>query len=853
MKRVFLSVLSVLLLLALVACGAPLSFSNLPVDQLFQSTASTTSDSAEPSDSSDSSTSEPMGEPSDSSSASSSEPSSSSSSSSSSSTSKPATSTSTTEDNRYDLPELTPSEPAGTSDFITSKQPNSVTILGYNGSATAISIPETIDGLPVTTIAEGAFQSCTTLTQVTLPSSLTTIGANAFAGCSALPILYLSDSVTSVGAGAFRGCTNLVLVLAGTGSAWSSYKDASTPVYTNISAANYGVLENGIHYILGTSAATVVRYAFTNTNIVNIPTTISSKSVTEIGKYAFYQASTIKQLSIPSTVTKLGDLAFAECTALEKLTYNAPAVQDLTASAGVMRNIGVSAPFGVSVRIGSNVTALPAYLFYECSGITSVTMGENVQTLGKYLFYGCAGLSSISLGSKITALPDYLFYGCESLQTISYSNDVTSLGRYLFYGCERLSAFTIGSKITTLPEYAFYGCKSLTTLTLDKTITTIGDHALDGCTGLTSLLYNIPSISLGSAAEPHIFDGIGMTATNGLTVTIGDDVTTLPAHLFEGCTGITGLVIGKNVTSLGDGVFAGCTDLVSLQYNATNASCSSNVNNNVFQSIGTAATNGAAVTIGDNVTSLPAYLFYGCTGIRTLRVGKALTALDATTFKNCSGVTSFYYNIVSLTAPANQETPFFFNGEGGMIEMVIGKDVTTIPDYLMSGAIELVSLSFEAGSKCTTIGKCAFKGCGFIETLSLPTDGNLRVIGEQAFYQINVPSIVIPNGVTTLESQCFYQKSRTSSILEYVVIPASVTALHEIAFFNLNSTTFIGFFYYGTEAQWNALLPDTFETATSPLNPDDTNTRRADVYFYSESAQSTGNYWHMVADVPTKW
>lgn len=881
MKRILLSALSILLLLALVACGAPLSFSDIPPEQLFQPPTSATS-SSEPTSSSDSSSSAPSEEPSDSSSsATPSEPSDSStasSSASSSQTTQPSGSTTerptdSTADTRNDLPELTPPEPSITNDLTTLPVSGGVSIVSYTGSTSVIVIPNTIGEQPVVSIASGAFQNCTSVTDITLPdtvssigenafngcirlksinmpSALTSIGANAFAGCSVLPIVYLGSNVTTVGANAFQDCPDLVLVLAGSDSSWGSYKDATTTVYTGVTAANYGVLENGIHYILKASSAAIVRYTFTNTNIINIPATISTKPVTAIGKYAFYEAANIKQISIPSSVTSLGDNAFAECTGVEKLTYNAPAVSDLSPTANVMQNIGTTAPFGLSLRIGNSVTALPAYLFYNCSAITSVTMGENVQSLGKYLFYGCEGIPSIALGNQITVLPDHLFYGCSRLETVTYSDNVTSFGKYLFYGCERLTSVSIPSAITALPESVFYNCKSLKTLTVGKQITSIGANALAGCTGLTSLTYNIPAFSV----QAGTFDGIGTTAANGVSVIIGNDVTTIPAEMFSGCTGITSLTIGSKVTELGDSAFAGCTGLTSLIYNATNATCRTDINNKVFERIGTTAANGVSVTIGDSVTALPSYLFYGCTGIRTLNVGKSLASLDINTFKNCSGVTFFYYNVASLATPANQETPFFFNGELGYIDMVIGKDVVTIPDYLMSGAIELKSLSFEAGSKCTTIGKCAFKGCGGITSLTFATDGNLRIIGEQAFYQCNAKRIVIPHGVTTLNAQCFYQKSSASSVLEYVILPSTITSLNEIAFFNLNTTNFQGFFFYGTKEQWNALLPTTFTYTNSPLNSAETNTKRANIYFYSENQPSgTDNYWHMGTDTPEKW
>ena len=68
------------------------------------------------------------------------------------------------------------------------------TITGYGGSGGALTIPSTIQGLPVTAIADNAFYGCTNLTSVTIPASVTSIGNQAFSGCSGLSGVSLPES-----------------------------------------------------------------------------------------------------------------------------------------------------------------------------------------------------------------------------------------------------------------------------------------------------------------------------------------------------------------------------------------------------------------------------------------------------------------------------------------------------------------------------------------------------------------------------------------------------------------------------------------------------------------------------------
>jgi hypothetical protein len=80
-----------------------------------------------------------------------------------------------------------------------------VTITGYDCSGGAVTIPDTIEGLPVTSIGSSAFYRCTSLTSVTIPDSVTTIGGGAFWGCTSLTSVTIGNSVTSIEQSAFRG------------------------------------------------------------------------------------------------------------------------------------------------------------------------------------------------------------------------------------------------------------------------------------------------------------------------------------------------------------------------------------------------------------------------------------------------------------------------------------------------------------------------------------------------------------------------------------------------------------------------------------------------------------------------
>ncbi|MDE6124102.1 MAG: leucine-rich repeat domain-containing protein, partial [Eubacterium sp.] len=90
---------------------------------------------------------------------------------------------------------------------------NSIEITAYNGNATNLSIPKEIDGYAVKSIGDYAFESCTGLNSVTIPSSVEFINWYAFDNCTGLKTLVISEGVKEICEGAFNGCSSLTNVI----------------------------------------------------------------------------------------------------------------------------------------------------------------------------------------------------------------------------------------------------------------------------------------------------------------------------------------------------------------------------------------------------------------------------------------------------------------------------------------------------------------------------------------------------------------------------------------------------------------------------------------------------------------
>ena len=168
----------------------------------------------------------------------------------------------------------------------------------------------------------------------------------------------------------------------------------------------------------------------------------------------FKDCSGLTSITIPSSVTSLGDYCFSNCSGL------------------------------TSITIPSSVTSLGASCFEWCSGLTSITLPSSVTSLGASCFYFCSGLTSITIPSSVTSLSESCFCGCRGLTSITIPSSVTSLGEACFLSCRGLTSITIPSSVTSLGASCFEWCSGLTSITIPSSVTSLGDHCFLNCQNL---------------------------------------------------------------------------------------------------------------------------------------------------------------------------------------------------------------------------------------------------------------------------------------------------------------------------------------------------------------------------------
>jgi hypothetical protein len=184
-----------------------------------------------------------------------------------------------------------------------------ITITGYTGSGGTVVIPETINGYPVTTIGEAAFEYDFAISNVVILDGITSISAMAFWVCTNLCGITIPDSVTNIGDYAFSNCgfTRFIIPANVTiGSGMLSY----CPSLTNV------VIANGV-----TSISDGMFGGCGEVGTITIP-----NSLRNIGDGAFAYCNSVTNIIIPSSVTNMGDGVFEYCTNLTGAYFcgNAP-------------------------------------------------------------------------------------------------------------------------------------------------------------------------------------------------------------------------------------------------------------------------------------------------------------------------------------------------------------------------------------------------------------------------------------------------------------------------------------------------------------------------------------------------
>ena len=281
------------------------------------------------------------------------------------------------------------------------------TITDCNSDASGkLTIPNTIEGYPVTSIGSYAFYNCDSLTSVTIGNSVTSIAEGAFYYCSKLTSVTIGNSVTSIGDWTFYGCDSLTSV---------------TIPDSVISIGSYA-----FYYCSKLTSVTI------------------GNSVTSIGHGAFSICTSLTSVIIPDSVTYIGSETFYGCSALTSIRVDQKNKSYSSDSKGVLFNkdktILLQAPGALSgsYTIPKTVCGIDSNAFYDCDKLTSVSIPSSVTSIRQHAFDSCNKLTTIILPSNVTGILYSTFANCTNLKSVGIPKSVTSIQYDAFSSCKSL-------------------------------------------------------------------------------------------------------------------------------------------------------------------------------------------------------------------------------------------------------------------------------------------------------------------------------------------------------------------------------------------------------------------------------
>ena len=427
----------------------------------------------------------------------------------------------------------------------------------------------------------------------------------------------------------------------------------------------------------------------------------------------YYGCSNLISITIPNSVTSIGQQAFSGCTGL------------------------------TSVTIPNSVTSIESYAFSGCSSLTSITIPNSVTSIGGGTFANCSGLTSVTIPNSVTSIwgdrrYQGCFEGCSSLVSVIIPNSVTSIGPRTFSGCSSLTTITIPNSVTIIEQQTFKGCSSLTSVTIPNTITIIGQQTFEGC------------LNLASIAIPESVTSIEKQAFSGCTNLTSVHITNLVSwsnikfdmyeanplyyagHLYLNGKEVNNLVVPNGATGIGAYSFYNCKSI-------------------------------ASVKIPNTVKSIEPSAFYGCSNLTSITISESVTsiggaAFDGAKFRNIviktktppSGNSAFsdqtYYH-TTLMIPEGCWDAYAYSDDIwykfiNIREMVDNTvNLTNSKAYTMKSATEGAYLFYDSVNDCVgTLNETAFD-----DTEENNTWMTVEVDGKNYVYNLGAKKFLVPD------------------------------------------------------------------------------------------------------------
>lgn len=519
-------------------------------------------------------------------------------------------------------------------EFIIYKAQDHVIISGYTGNESDLVIPDVIQGLPVTKIAEKAFYG-KKFNSVKFSSNLITIENEAFYNCGIIEPPVFPNSLISVGEKAFDMCRfsgKLVLP-----------KNLET-------ISKYAFAHNSSsEIIVGENTKTVCEYAFYGNN--NLESIDFGEGVVTIDETAVSSCYMLKEIHFGKNVSDFGKMFNTKSfdSPLESITVNKENPYFCTVD-GVLYNKTMTDliyyPSSMEIElftVPKTVETIWDYAFYY-SFAHAINL-SNTSVIGEYAFAYSQCLTEIYIPSSVTSMGDYCFAFLPELEQVTFGAvNVDDYTDALFFTCPKLKTVEFDPKARikgmsrtfcktiiesiSLPDNVdymtstFLNVTTLKEIILPKNLVNLGSSTLSS-TSIEKIILPNNTETISEQA----FANCSMLAYVDLA-----NVTTIEKQAFENCTALESIDL-TGIWSLSKYAFIGCNSLKKLYF--TKEEKEAYITENEFQGNETIET----VVIGNSVTEIQDYAFAECKNLETAFIADSVTDIADTAFAGCENLT----------------------------------------------------------------------------------------------------------------------------------------------------------------------------------------------------------------------
>ena len=611
---------------------------------------------------------------------------------------------------------------------------------------TTLQIPETLDGLPVKTIANGAFSGLTSLKTVRIPATLETIGARAFEGCAALEkIEFIEPEKTrlrKIDDTAFKGCSSLT-----TFEAPDSLYDVGAWAFAECSAletVKFGKSLLSIQNYAFRDCASLRSVEFSDEDVELLSG--SAPWTSHIAYQAFAGCDALLEFNAPKSLASIHHETFGRFGSRKTpIKFNLhPENAFLKNDNGLISKADgkiVYAYFGD----GSGELVLPEGLeslgmIFQYAPITSVRLPKSLKQIGLQAFRLCEKLERVEIpeDSALERIDSSAFYGCKALKTVDWPKSLKNIGDGAFAQCEALESFVGATGVETIGNSAFCDCKSLKTVELSNGLRKIGGSAFVDCKSLKTVELPNGLIEIGASAFAETgLESIKIPASVNVLGDAALAITPLKTIEVEEGNPSLKVVDGALLSLDGKTLWRLPPALKLTLYKVPDG----------VQTIERAALGGNAtleeIELPESLTTIKHNAFYRCSPLKKIRIPAKVVDLNIAAFTLCDSLESFE------VAPENPK----YKSENGALLSKNGQTFYKIVAVERDpSAAPYVLEPLEDGE----------------EPREIPAYKN--------------PVYRVPDGVVEIGPNAFFDERRTRNAFTEIVLPESVRKIGSTAF-----------------------------------------------------------------------